>query len=133
MTKRGICNRCRREVDLEARAWTHVFVMRRHGIWSTGNDVCSGSETSDWAELDAAPRLPLRVQPGVGKRGKAGCGHPGEHVTTELVICDVAGCDGLSPYGSLRDAKPRNLWECTHAVKVRFSGTTSCRDCGKLF
>jgi hypothetical protein len=77
---------------------------------------------------------PVTRAKGIGKRGTAPCGHDGEHVTTTIVVCDHEWCDGKpKTFGSLADAVPTSIWDCRHLHHVKFNGTESCRDCGKVF
>lgn len=69
-----------------------------------------------------------RKQPGIGKRGTGKCGHMGEHVTRDLVVCDFAWCDGGPP--SKPFVYPQH---CAHArTMIAFDGVHSCEACGKI-
>lgn len=69
-----------------------------------------------------------RKQPGIGARGTGKCGHPGEHVSVSLVVCDFQWCDGGPP--SKPFVYPQN---CAHEAKTRaWDGLESCDTCGKI-
>lgn len=70
-----------------------------------------------------------RKQPGIGKRGTGKCGHEGEHVTRDLVVCDFAWCEGGPPSRGAF-VYPQN---CAHAkTTTAWDGLRSCDACGKV-
>lgn len=83
------------------------------------------------AAAPAARASMKRKLPGIGKPAIAPCGHAGEHVTSLLILCDESGCDS-KPWPA-RFVPVVSAYDCAHAVRVTFAGTTSCRLCGKVF
>lgn len=105
------CRACGREIEVRA------GLLIKHAIYDNGSAVCHASH-SDYFH---APEV---VKHGVGAKGVAPCGHPGEHITTNMVLCGQ-GCDRPRP-------------RCSHAItKAHYSSqsnlyTKSCHVCGKI-
>ncbi len=113
------CTICKREVGTFLAPDHGAITMSRHG---DSFYPCAGSGTLEWVPIPTrASRLP-----GVGKRATAPCGHDGEHVTPNMVACSLGCPDPRKP-------ARMNHYQCRHPVKMTWNGTTSCKDCGKVF
>lgn len=105
------CRACGREIEVR------VGRLIKHAIYAHDHAVCHASHTDYF-------HAPEAVKHGVGAKGVAPCGHQGEHITTNMVLCGQ-GCD-----------RPKK--RCPHALSderydpERRLYVTSCRACGAL-
>lgn len=120
--KKGICDVCRRTIEL-VQVFPGTWALKRHGRDSYAQAPCPGTNSPNYMivfEFDG-PK-----QPGIGKRGTAPCGHEGEHVTMNMVVCPL-GC-------AARSAKPFVYTQhCAHNLQTAYpDGLVSCDACGKI-